>query len=97
MKAHGAKVKDDLASAWAGLRAHVQEQTEKIQIKLDEKRDDHDAKAAERRAERAVLNADDAVSFALYAVDEAEAAVLEAADARKIADALSASSPADKQ
>jgi len=97
MKARGVKVKDDLASAWASLRTHVQEQVDKIRGKLDEKRDDHDAKAAERRAERAVLNAADAVSFALFAINEAEAAVLEAADARKIADALSAPSPADKQ
>ena len=94
MKAHGAKVKDDLASAWASLRAHVQEQFEKIRAKLDEKRDDHDARTAERRAERAELNAADAVGFALYAIDEAEAAVLEAADARKIADALNTPSSA---
>jgi hypothetical protein len=33
------------------------------------------------------------VDFASYAVDEAEAAALEAADARKIADALNPSEP----
>ena len=88
MKAHGATVKDELASAWAGLVAHVHEQFEKMRARLDEKRDDLDAKAAERRAERAEANAADAIDFASWAVDEAEAEALEAAEARKIADAL---------
>ena len=93
MKARGAKGKDDLASAWAGLRAHVQDQFEKIRARLGEKRDDLDAQAAERRAERAEANAADAIDFASYAVDEAEAAALEAAEARMIADALSPGTP----
>ena len=87
MKTRGIKVNDQLASAWASLVAHVQEQFEKMRAKLDEKRDDLDAQAAERRAERAEANAADAADFAQYALDEAEAAALEAADARKIADA----------
>jgi hypothetical protein len=93
MKACGATVKDELAAAWAGLQAHVQDQFENIRTKLDEKRHDHDAKAAQRWAERAELNAADAVGFAGYAIDEAEAAVLEAAGARKIADALRPNTP----
>jgi prophage DNA circulation protein len=66
----------------------VHEQFGKMRVKLDEKRDDHDAAVAERRAQRTELNAEDAVSFAIFAVDEAEAAVLEAIDARVVADAL---------
>jgi hypothetical protein len=93
MKARGAQVKDDLASAWASLGANVQEQFDKIRAKLDEKRDDHDAKVAGRRAERAEVNAADAVGFAYWAIDEAEAAVLQAADARVIADSLHPSTP----
>ena len=93
MKAHGATVKDELASAWAGLVAHVHEQFEKMRARLGEKRDDVDAKAAERRAERAEAIAAGAVDFAQYALDEAEAATLDAADARKIADALRPSAP----
>jgi N-acetylglucosamine kinase-like BadF-type ATPase len=89
----GAKAKDELAAAWASLQTHVQEQFEKIRARLDEKRNDHDAKAAQRRAERAEANAADAADFAQYALDEAEAAALEAADARKIADALHPSTP----
>jgi hypothetical protein len=93
VKAHGAKMHDDLASAWAGLQASVQEQFEKIRARLGEKRDDLDAMAAERRAERAEANAADAIDFASWAVDEAEAEALEAAEARTIADALHASKP----
>ena len=96
-KARGAKAKDELAVAWAGLQAHVQEQFEKIRARLDEKRNDHDAKAAQQRAERAEANAADAADFAQYALDEAEAAALEAADARKIADALHPSTPSSKE
>jgi hypothetical protein len=88
LKARGAKMQDDLASAWASLLARAQEQFETIRAKLEEKRDDHDAKAAERRAERAEANAADAIDFASWAVDEAEAEALEAVEARKIADAL---------
>jgi hypothetical protein len=76
------------ASAWASLRAHVQEQFEKIRARLEDKRDDLNAKTAERRAERAEANAADAIDFASWAVDAAEAEALEAAEARKIADGL---------
>ena len=96
MKARGAKAKDDLDSAWASLQAQAQQQFEKTRAKLDEKRDDHDAKAAQRRAERAEANAAHAASFAQYAVDEADAAALEAAEARKIADALRPGTPTSK-
>jgi len=88
MNARRAEVRDELASSWASLGAQMHEQFEKIRAKLDEKRDDHDAGVAERRAERAELNATDAVYFAIYAIDEAETAIYEAADARAIADAL---------
>jgi hypothetical protein len=58
-----------------------------MRAKVDDQRDDHDAKVALRRADWAEANAADAVDFALYAIDEAEASVLDAADARTIADA----------
>jgi hypothetical protein len=93
MKARGAKMQDDLASAWASLQSHTQEQFEKIRGKLEEKRDDLDAKAAERQAERAEANAVDAIDFAGWAIDEAEAEAFEAAEARKIADALHPGKP----
>ena len=64
IKTRRTTVKDELASAWAGLLAQVYEQFEKMRARIDEKRDDLDANAAERRAERAEANAADAVDFA---------------------------------
>ena len=93
MKTRGTKMNDQLASAWASLVANVQEQFEKMRAKLGEKRDDLDGKAAQQRAERAEANAAVAVDFAQYALDEAEAAALEAADARKTADARRPGTP----
>jgi hypothetical protein len=46
IKTRGTTVKDELASAWASLLGQVQEQFEKMQARLEEKRDDFDAKAA---------------------------------------------------
>ena len=63
----------------------MQEQFERIRVKLGEKRDGLDAKPAERRVGRAEANAADAIDFASWAVDEAEAEALQAAEARKIA------------
>ena len=88
MKVRRDAVKDDISTDWNGLHASVKAHNEKIKAKLDEKRNDHDAAAAERRAKRAEYNAEDAVDFALYAIDMAEAEVLEAIDARVIADGL---------
>ncbi len=93
IKTRGTTVKDELASAWASLLGQVHEQFEKMRARLEEKRDDFDANAAGRRAEGAEANAADAVDFAQYALDEAEAAALEAADARKIANALRPGAP----
>jgi hypothetical protein len=92
VRADRAKAHDELASHWAKLRGHVQEQVATMRTKIDEARDDHQVKAAERRAERLESNALEASDFAMYALDEAEAAALEAADARAIADALLSSS-----
>ena len=50
-------------------------------------------KAAERDAETAEDDAADALDYAAWALDLAEAAVLDAADARAWADARAAASP----
>lgn len=69
---------------WAELRKHFG----KLHVEVDKRRDDLDAKVAQHRADRATTNAVEAVEFALYTIDEAEASVLDAADAQEIADAL---------
>jgi hypothetical protein len=86
-KAEGAKAEDDLTRHWQSLRAGVREHLDQIRGAIDERRDDHDAKVAVRRADRAEDNAADAIEFALYSIDEAEQSVLEAIDARLVATA----------
>ena len=95
LKERSAGVHDDLSSMWTGLRGHVHEQFEKIRSKIDEKRDDHDGKVSERRAERLERHAAHAVDFAVYAIAEAALAVIEAVEARTIADALAPDNPPD--
>ena len=53
---------------------------------LDLARQEHDAKKAEHRAERAEQDAADTIDFALYALEEAERACIDAAIARADAD-----------
>jgi DNA repair exonuclease SbcCD ATPase subunit len=87
-QARGAQAKDDAAAQWSKLRGGVSDHLDQMRSKIDERRDDHDAHVAERRAEQAEENAGDSIDFAAWAVAEAEASVLEAADARVIADSL---------
>lgn len=86
--ARNAKAKDEITSRWSELRDNTQAHFAEMQSKIDERRSEHDAKVAQRRADRAAENAAEAIDFALYAIDEAEASVLDATDARVIADAL---------
>ena len=73
---------------WSKLRASASDHIDEIRAKIDQQRDDHDANVASRRADQAEQNAADSIDFATWAVAEAEASVLEAADARMIADSL---------
>ena len=56
-------------------------------------RDQQDVKAGERDAVRAEDNVADSLDFAAWAIDVAEADVLDAVDARAWADARAAASP----
>jgi hypothetical protein len=87
-RARGAQAKDDATAQWSKLRDSVGDHLDEMQSRIDRRRDDHDAHVAERRAEQAEENAVDAIDFAAWAVAEAEASVLEAADARVIAKSL---------
>ena len=79
---------DKVTSHWSDLRDDVHAKFGKLHDEIDKRRDDHNVKAARRRAHKATTNAAEAIDFALYAIDEAEAAVLAAADAQAVADAL---------
>jgi hypothetical protein len=78
------------ARQWSRLRASVSvtDNLDNMRSKIDQRRDNHEARAAERRAGKVEDKAVDSIDFATWAVCEAEASVLEAADARMIADAL---------
>jgi hypothetical protein len=57
---------------------------------MDRQRGEHDARKAERQAEAAEEDAADALDYALWVIDQAELAVLDAIDARSWADARAA-------
>ena len=90
LHARGAKAKDEVTSRWSTLRDEVQEHVAKMRSEIEQRRDDHDAKVAQHRADRAAAYAFEAIDSVQYALDEAEAAVLDANDAQKIADAARA-------
>ncbi len=63
-------------------------QLDDIHTSIGEQKEEHDAKVAQRRAERAEENAAEAIDFAMGALDEADASVLDAIDARLYANSL---------
>ena len=71
------------------VSAKMRELKERVQ----RKRDERDAKDAEKAAERAEEYASDSLDFAAWAIAEAEMDVLDAVDARVIANAKAAGSP----
>jgi hypothetical protein len=75
----------DISARWASLQAGVRNQLDDIHGSIQERRDAHDAKVAQRRADRAEENAAEAIEFAMSAIDEADESVLEAIDARLVA------------
>jgi len=89
-KAGTTDAEHDITARWASLQAGVRDQLDEIHGSIEERRDAHDAKVAQRRADRAEENAAEAVEFALGAIDEADECVLEAIDARLVADAAAA-------
>jgi hypothetical protein len=88
LRSRRAQAEGDVAARWMTVRAGVHEQFDQMRTDRDERRGERDAKVAERRANRAEADAAEAIDFAAYTIEEAEASVLEAAEARAIADGL---------
>lgn len=86
-RSRATETEHDISARWATLQAGVRNQLDEIHGAVDERRDAHDAKVAQRRADRAEENAVAAIEFALSAIDEADESVLEAIDARLVANA----------
>jgi hypothetical protein len=87
-RTRGTQAKDDAGAEWSKLRTSVSDHLDEMRAKIDQQRDDHDADVAARRADQAEQNAADSIDFATWAVAEGEASVLEATEARMIADSL---------
>jgi hypothetical protein len=83
-----AEVKADTATHWQELRDGLDARFASIRANVEERRSERDLKRAEHRADVAEQDAVDAVEFALYVLDQAEYAVVEAALARADADDL---------
>jgi hypothetical protein len=87
-KARRNEVAHDITARWASLRADLRNQIDQIHDGVEERRDEHDAKVAQRHADRAEENAIAAIDFAQSVIDAADEAVLEAIDARAQAEVI---------
>ena len=87
VKAKAGQAADHAQSQWKSMKADAAAKTQDLRDRMDRKRDERDVKKAEREAEAAEEAAADALDYALWVVDQAELAVLDAIDARSWADA----------
>ena len=76
-------------SAKKKIEVYVEEKKTETQSAVAEWKGKHDRKKLEKRAERAQNYADACIALALYSIEEAEVAILEAIAARKDADEAS--------
>lgn len=83
-KAHQAT--DGARGTWAQMKANVATKTGDAKAKLDERNRQMDSKVAAREADFAEEQAAEAIDFAVWAIVNAEVAVLDAIDARLHAD-----------
>ncbi|HEX6527244.1 MAG TPA: hypothetical protein VF070_45635 [Streptosporangiaceae bacterium] len=79
-------------SQWQSIKANAAAGARDLHDRMDRKRHELDVKTAERDAEDTEENALDALSFARWAVEQAEVAVLDGIDARAWADEQAAAS-----
>jgi chromosome segregation ATPase len=93
VKAKVGQAGEQAQSQWQSMRADAAARAQDLRDRMDRQRDERDAKKAERQAEAAEEDAADALDYALWVIDQAELAVLDAIDARSWADARAAASP----
>lgn len=77
---------DRAQSKWAQMKADAAARREDFKAKIEKRADERDAKAAAKDADWAEQDASDAIDLAVYAVYDAQLAVLNALDARVYAD-----------
>ena len=88
VKATATSAEDDVSTWWSSTRDSADEWFDGVRTKRAERRAAHDLEQADRVADDAEADAVDAVDFALYAIDVAEDALIDAALAREDAVAL---------
>lgn len=81
-QAEGKADADDVAAGWQKLRAKVSGDFDTLRENAGKRHATHQAKHTDRRADNAECDAEDAIEFAIYALEEAEYYVLAAAEAR---------------
>jgi hypothetical protein len=89
-KSRAAEARTSAESWWDQSRGSADNWFAGVRAKAEQRRDDWDRKQAEHRADEAEADAVDAIDFAIYALNEAEYAVIDATLARTDADALGA-------
>jgi hypothetical protein len=92
-KAQAGQATERAQSQWKLMKANAAAKNQDLRDRIDRQRDEHDVKKAEQQAEDAEEDAADALDYALWVVDQAQLAVLDAIDARSWADARAAESP----
>jgi hypothetical protein len=90
VKAKADQATDKAQSQWQALIADAAGKRQGLRDRIDHRRDEHDIKKAEQQAEDAEDDAADALDYALWVVDQAQLAVLDAIDARAWANARAA-------
>jgi predicted mannosyl-3-phosphoglycerate phosphatase (HAD superfamily) len=89
-KSRAAEAHEASQSWWAQSRDSADAWFAGVRAKAEQRKDDVDRKKAGHRADEAEFDAVDAIDFAMYALDEAESAIIDATLARADADALGA-------
>jgi hypothetical protein len=93
VKAKAGQAAERGQSQWRSMKADAAAKAQDLRDRVESQRDERDVKKAERQAEAAEQDAADALDYALWIIDQAELAVLDAIDARSWADARAASVP----
>ena len=94
LRATAAERKGSISAWWTDVQKSWDQHVADVRGHMETKKEQHDARVAQRRAETAEADAEFAIDFAYSTVVEAEYAVLDAALARKEADELASTAGA---
>ena len=94
LRATAEERKGSISAWWTDVQKSWDQHVADARGQMETKKEQHDARVAQRRAETAEADAEFAIDFAYSAVVEAEYAVLDAALGRKEADELAATAGA---